>query len=114
MGATSTALPEGRAGSTGPIRTLGMIDCLTFIGKVNLSNSYATGGDTLTLPTKVKGMDLKQVYIANDKDATRYYVWDGSTSAPKIKAITAATAAEVAATTDLSAVLLHLLLVYEG
>jgi hypothetical protein len=79
-----------------------------------MSDSYATGGDTLTLPTAdVRGKDLVGVNVLTRQDGTRFYDWDGSVSAPKIKAYTAGNT-QVSSTTDLSAVTLKVELIYAG
>lgn len=88
-----------------------------FLGKVTLSSSYATGGDTLTVPTLPTGFSLVAVFIAENPDATpRFVSWDGSTGTPKLKAFVESTGTlgEVANTTNLSAVTRNVLLVYEG
>jgi hypothetical protein len=71
-----------------------------------MSNSYPTGGETLTLPADIRVGDLVGVSIINPIPAVgtdRIYLWNGSTSTPKIGAKVISTAAEVANTTDLSA-----------
>jgi hypothetical protein len=79
-----------------------------------MSASYATGGDTLTLPTAdVRGKDLVAVNILTRQDGTRFYDWDGSVSAPKIRAYTAA-GTQASSTTDLSGVTLKVELIYAG
>jgi hypothetical protein len=79
-----------------------------------MSASYSTGGDTLTLPTSdVRGKGLVGVNILTRQDGTRFYDWNGSVSAPKIVAYTAGNA-QVASTTDLSAVTLRVELIYAG
>jgi hypothetical protein len=70
--------------------------------EVNMSNSYATGGDTLTgIP--VGNGTLKCVTVIGASDKTRNFWWDGSLVTPKIMAESRA-GVEVAAATDLSAV----------
>ncbi len=78
--------------------------------------TYATGGAPITLPTvDVQGMVLKQVFITTPirpTGAIRYYSWDGSTAAPKVYAVVGSTGAQVADTTDLSAVTVFGFLLY--
>ena len=76
---------------------------VTFIGTCSLSNSYATGGDTLTTPTPPTNFVLRGVKVLNECDGTRRYHWNGNTVTPKIQSYTAF-ATESVATTDLSAV----------
>lgn len=137
MGATGTPTLIGGGGSKSSPQFLGGIHALIVPVSFTMSSSYATGGDTLTLPTSdVRGKELKAVVLLQHVDSSgRFYEWDGSATAPKIKVLadaahshtentaatytqnaTTATAtttlAEVAATTDLSAVTLRALLVY--
>lgn len=89
---------------------------LEVIYTTTMSNSYATGGDTLNLPTSdVKYGDVVGVAILNPIPVVggdRIYSWNGSTSTPKITANVISTAAEVANTTDLSAVTLRVRVTY--
>lgn len=79
-----------------------------------LSSSYATGGDTLTLPTsppQFAGWQLQSVIVLNPMDGTRIYSWNASATAPKIQAWTAI-ATEVTAATDLHTVTIQALLYF--
>lgn len=78
---------------------------------VALSSSYATGGDTLSVPSDIGS--LKQLYVSPLADGTRYYSWNGSTSTPKIQSYVQATGAESAATTNLSTVTLNVMAIFE-
>ena len=86
-----------------------------FYGKITMSASYATNGDTLQLPTAPPGTALKAIDVFPSYNGTRFVFWDGSVSAPKLKAFVegAAVFAEVANTTDLSADTRHVLAIYE-
>lgn len=75
-----------------------------------MSSSYATGGDTLALPSDIKSTTVQFLSVGNWADGTRFYQWDGSTSTPKVKGYTAA-GTEVSNATDLSAVTLTCLAV---
>lgn len=84
---------------------------------ITLSSSYSTGGDTLTFPygataAQSRGKRLRAVVVLRPADGTRIYSWNGSTSAPTIQAFTAI-ATEVTAATNLSAVTLPVLFVFE-
>lgn len=80
-------------------------------GKVTGSASYATGGDTLTVPT-ITGASLAEVRITAQPPAmTRIWAWDGSTSTPKLIAYDAFATQEANAT-NVSADVLHVELVY--
>lgn len=103
MGATGAMTIDGE--TVVPVNTMnhGGGEVLSVGGSFTMSASYATGGDTFTQPTSdVKFGDLVRLHIHNPFDGTRWYVWDGSTSTPKIKALSAF-ATEVTASTDLSA-----------
>lgn len=114
MGATGTPSISGGHGSVAPVRQMGSIHNLRVIASFTMSASYATGGDTLTLPTNdVRGHELLGVNVLTRQDGTRFYDWNGSTTAPKIKAYTAGNA-EVSNATDLSAVTLKVELIYAG
>lgn len=114
MGATSTPSILGGGGSVAPVSQVGSAHNLRVLTSFTMSASYATGGDTLTLPTAdVRGKDLVGVNVLTRQDGTRFYDWDGSVSAPKIKAYTAGNA-QVSSTTDLSAVTLKVELIYAG
>lgn len=88
-----------------------------FLAKITMSASYATGGDTLQIPTLPTGFGLKGVFVAENPDATpRFISWDGSNATPKLKAFveSAGTLGEVTAATNLSAVTRTILAVFEG
>lgn len=114
MGATGSPSILGGGASVAPVSQVGSPHNLRVLVSFTMSASYATGGDTLTLPTAdVRGHDLVGVNVLTRQDGTRFYDWDGSTSAPKIKAYTAGNA-QVSSTTDLSAVTLKVELIYAG
>ena len=83
-------------------------------GKVAMSASYATNGDTLALPAHLG--TLVAVVVTPTHDGTRLVTWDGGTSTPKLKAYSDldATPAEVANATDLSAVTRTVLAYFES
>lgn len=114
MGATGTPSILGGGASVAPVSQVGSPHNLRVLVSFTMSASYATGGDTLTLPTAdVRGHDLVGVNVLTRQDGTRFYDWDGSVSAPKIKAYTAGNT-QVSSTTDLSAVTLKVELIYAG
>ena len=80
---------------------------------ITMSSSYATGGETLTLPASIKGKQLRAVHLINRHDGTRVWEWDGSTTTPKLKAYDAF-ATEEGAGTNVSSVTLKALLIYGG
>lgn len=108
MGTFTNTTEFTRAGEA-PALSVGGKRRITFYGKVTGSTSYATGGDTLTVPT-VTGGTLESVFVSA-VGTTRFWSWDGSTSTPKLKAVTA-TATEVTNTTNVSADVLYVQLVY--
>ena len=116
MGSMGTPSVDGGGGggSFAPVRGLSRGGQYEVIATSTLSNSYATGGDTVTLPGEVSGKDLLGLEILNWNDGTRMYVWDGSVSAPKIKSLTALPATQSTAATDLSAVILRIRFTFAG
>lgn len=90
----------------GNVRSVGAISTFIVPFKTTMSNSYSTGGDTLTLPTSpplISGFALQSVMLAPMKYGANWYSWNGSMSTPKIQAWSAINT-EVTAATDLSAV----------
>jgi hypothetical protein len=70
---------------------------LVLRAKLTGSASYATGGDTVTLPAP-DGYTLYELRVTSQPPATRTYVWDQSTSAPKLIAFDAFATQEANAT----------------
>ena len=103
MGSTTASAAVGQ--SSRNVTSQGMPSNVSLCQfSTKMSSSYATGGDTVTLPSDVKGAEVIGLIVMNWSDGTRFYQWDGTAGAsPKIKAMTAGNA-EVASTTDLSAV----------
>lgn len=60
---------------------------------------YATGGQTVALPTKIKGAQFVSAQVLAVSALTRTWVWNGSQSAPKLIAQDAFATQEGAATT---------------
>lgn len=93
---------------------------LTFyIARFTLSNSYATGGDTIVTPfAKTKSLKVRQVIVTTPFALTlasgRIYGWNGSRTTPKIQAVVANTGAEVANATDLSGVTVEAIIILEA
>lgn len=89
----------------------------TVIADVSLSNSYATGGETVSLPAGLG--TLKALFIAPTIKGGYHLTWDGGTTTAKIIAYDlAASAAEdigaqPSATTDLSTVSVTVMAVFE-
>lgn len=69
------------------------------------SSSYATGGETIALPTDAKLGDIVAIELITRHDGTRIWEWNGSTSAPKVIAYDAF-ATEEGSTTNVSGVTL--------
>lgn len=82
---------------------------LIYFGKVTGSSSYATGGDTLTVPFP-STHTLESVFISV-VGSTRLWTWDGGTTTVKLKAVDAFNTEE-GATTNVSGDVLHIMLVY--
>lgn len=116
MGTTATTATTTNTSGRGEVFFEGGRRALLVEISFTMSSSYATGGDTLSLPTTALklGRELEAVIILNPLDGTRIYQWDGNKTTPKIQAFTGL-AAEVAATTNLSAVAARkALLLYTG
>jgi hypothetical protein len=91
---------------------LGGSNYLFVLGSANAGATYATGGQPVTPPEGVVGKKLKGIVVLTYHDGTRLWVWDGSTSAPKLKAYDAF-ATEEANGTNTSGVTLQLLFIFE-
>lgn len=104
-----------RGGSVAPVRSMSKSDTRVIVSfSVGV---YATGGNPLTQPSDVAGLDLIGVKILNptpDVTADVMFGWNGSISAPKITAKVISTAAQVANAVDLSAHTLIVELIYGG
>jgi hypothetical protein len=89
----------------------------TVTADISLSDSYATGGDTISLPAGFG--TLKALFVAPSIKGGYHLTWDGGTTTAKIIAYDLAdsTAANIgaqpAATTDLSTVSVTVMAVFE-
>lgn len=100
--ATVVAMGQG----IGPMRGMGGLNMVMVPFSTKMSNSYATGGDSLTYaltPPILPGLQPLMVAIHPQKYGANWYQWDGSQTAPKIQAWSAFNT-EVTAATDLSGV----------
>lgn len=112
MGDVTFTVEPSISGRQGPVSRGGKRRTFVF-ATFTMNASYATGGDSIptsSLPTGIGS--LKAIFVTPQHDGTRQYAWDGSTSAPKIKAWDGF-AIEEGAATNLSTVTLHVLMVYE-
>lgn len=106
------AAPTVVGGSIGPMRAYSAEGMFAQPGTITMSASYATGGDTVTLPADISKLrKLWAIEVLTPMDGTRFYAWDGSTTTPKIKAFTAANA-EASAATNLSSVTLRVMFIW--
>jgi len=112
MGATGTPSILGGGASVAPVSQVGSPHNLRVLTSFTMSASYATGGDPLPA-ADVRGHELVAVNVLTRQDGTRFYDWNGSVSAPKIKAYTAGNA-EASSAADLSAITLKVELIYAG
>lgn len=110
MGTITNSVEFHEGADPGPV-SRGATRVRRSMATVALSTSYATGGDTLNIPSDIGA--LKGVFVAPMADGTRYYSWNGSTSTPKIQSYVQATGAESAATTNLSTVTLQVMAIFE-
>lgn len=112
MGQTGT--PTKLGGAIGAAQAVAKDRLLLVLADIKMSASYATGGDTVTLDTDVKGKELRGLLLLSREVGLNRYAWNNSNAAPKIVARVISTDAEVAAATDLSAVTLTVMFIYEG
>ena len=77
MGSTGTSTVIGPV--TGPLEGQGLpLNSSVVVFTTAMSNSYATGGDTVTLPTDVRGEIVALDIISSGADfANRTYIWNG-------------------------------------
>ncbi len=112
MGATST--PTKLGSGYGEVNAISANKILLVQANISMSASYATGGDTVTLDTDVKGAKLRGLLILTTESGLNRYAWVNGLTTPKILARVISTDAEVANATDLSAVVLTVVFIYEG
>jgi hypothetical protein len=112
MAATATPTLTGLGAPIGELHSIGDVNMYLVPFTTTMSNSYATGGDTLTLPN-IKGKVLRQVIITASSDGTRLYNWNQSATAPTIIAYSAL-GTQVTAATDLHTTTITGILVYGG
>lgn len=79
----------------------------------SLSASYATGGDTIDVPTSLGTLIAVRV-LPEVKSNTDIVAWDGSTSTPKLKVYVSGTGTEATAASDQSGKSRVIELVYEA
>lgn len=85
--AAATAVFVG--GSVGPARIVDSGDAIFVPCTITVGATYATGGNPLTLPDGVDELQLIAVHLVQRHDGTRIWEWDGSVTAPKLKAYSA-------------------------
>ena len=111
MGSTGTSTVIGA--TNGPLEGQGLpVNSSVVIFTTKMSSSYATGGDTVTLPSDIRGEIVALAVLSSGSDfANRTYIWNGATgSSAKIVAMDAFKTDEGNGT-DLSAVTLTCLAV---
>lgn len=89
----------------------------TVIADITMSESYATGGDTITLP---EGLGtLRALFVTPTIKGGYHLTWDGGTTTAKIIAYDLADAsaanigAQPSATTDLSTISVDVMAIFE-
>lgn len=114
MGATGT--PGKLGGGITPVRAFSKGQQTRVYATVTMSSSYATGGDTLTLPDDAKGLQLVGVNVLNPVPtvADRVISWNGDKTTPKLIAMVMSTGVEVANATNLSAVTVAVEFIFES
>ncbi len=119
MGTVTTTVTPVSSGSPKTIQSKGGLRIERVLGKHLMGATYATGGDTITMPGTPPGGTLFCVHIlAYDRVAGLSLHWDGSVSTPKIKAFdednTSGIEAELAnANAALAAVVVYLEFIYK-
>lgn len=73
---------------------------------ITMSASYATGGDTVVLPSDIAGLEILALVLQQDKSGANRYSLAGTQSAPLVQAFSAFNS-EVSNATNLSAVTLR-------
>ena len=105
MGIATCTLLTG-ANSEGPVTRMGPGNShREVIFQIVPSASYATGGETISLPADAKLGDLVAIELITRHDGTRIWEWNGSKTAPKVIAYDAFATQEGNAT-DVSGVTL--------
>lgn len=66
-----------------------MEEYLITVAPGSASTDYATGGQTFTMPTKIKGVEFDSLVVVSSTPLTRTWQWDGSRTAPKLIALDA-------------------------
>lgn len=96
-----------QGGAEGPARVIGK-DAVTFVPTTITfggSDTYVTGGMTITLPDEVSDFKFEGILITKGNDGTRRWDWNGSRTAPKLLAYDAFVTEEGNATSIASIVL---------
>ena len=106
---TATLASAPRVGGTKAPVSIGAQNFTVVYTTQTMSNSYATGGETLVVPAGYG--TVYAVELITRHDATRIWEWNGSTSTPKAKAYDAF-ATEEGAATDVSAVTLYIRFIF--
>lgn len=108
MGTATLASAPRVGGSPAPV-SRGGVEFVTVYTTQTMSNSYATGGETLVVPSGYG--TLYAVEIINRHDGTRIWEWTNGTTTPKAKAYDAF-ATEEGNATDVSAVTLYIKFIF--
>lgn len=106
---TATMTTAPRAGGNPAPVSVGGVEFVEVYCTQTMSNSYATGGETLVVPAGFG--TLYAVELITRHDGTRIWEWDKNTSTPKAIAYDAFATQEGAAT-DVSAVVLHIKFIF--
>lgn len=106
---TATLASAPRVGGTKAPVSVGAQNFTTVYTTQTMSNSYATGGETLVVPAGYG--TVYAVEIITRHDGTRIWEWDKSTSTPKAIAYDAFATQEGNAT-DVSAVTLYIKFIF--
>lgn len=84
MGIATCTLLTG-ANSEGPVTRMGPGNShREVLFRIVPSATYATGGETISLPADAKIGDIVAIELVTRHDGTRIWEWNGSTSAPKV------------------------------
>jgi hypothetical protein len=95
MSTLAAATINSPGGGIGDVMGMGDINTYLVPFTVNMSSSYATGGDTWTPPPGIPGnWKLRQIKITGHIQSGYIFSWNSSVATPKIQAFTGANSPE--------------------
>jgi len=111
----TTTINNPRSAAIRERRVAAKNDVIDVYERVNLSSSYATGGETLAQPqSRSRRGKLLSVEVINPFTGTYIIAWNGDVTTPKLLVYTALPGTQVANATNVSTVQVLVKFVYEG